>query len=42
MEGEEETGIDVDGSAEVGMRRRGFGLERRGMEVEETLIEGAG
>ena len=42
VEGEEETGIDVDGGAEVGMGRWGFGPERRGMEVEETLIEGAG
>ena len=41
MEGEEETGIDVDGGAEIGMGRWGFGLERRGVEVEETLIEGA-
>ena len=42
VEGEEETGIDVDGGAEVGMGRWDFGLERQGMEVEETLIEGAG
>ena len=39
---EEETGIEVDGDAEGGMERWGFGPERRGMEVEETLIEGAG
>ena len=39
---EEETGIDVDGGAEVGMGHWGFGPERRGVEVEETLIEGAG
>ena len=41
-EDEEETQIDVDGGAEVRMGRWGFGPERRGMEVEETLIEGAG
>ena len=40
--GEEETGIEVDGGAEGGMGRWGFRPERRGVEVEETLIEGAG
>ena len=39
---EEETGIEVDGGAEVEMGRWGCGPERRGMEVEETLIDGAG
>ena len=38
---EEETGKEVDGGAEVGMERWGFGPERRAVEVEETLIEGA-
>ena len=42
MGSEVETGIEVDGDAEVGMGCWGFGLERRGVEVEETLIEGAG
>ena len=42
VESEEETSINVDGGAEIGMGRWDFGLERRGVEVEETLIEGAG
>ena len=42
VESEEETGIDVDGGGEVGMGRWGFGPERQGVEVEETLIEGTG
>ena len=42
MEGEEETRIKVEGGTEEESGRLVCGLERRGVEVEETLIEGAG
>ena len=42
VEGEEETRIDVEGGAEEESWRWGCGPERRGVEVEEALIEGTG
>ena len=42
MEGEEETRIDVEGGTEEESWCLGCGPERRGVEVEEALREGAG
>ena len=42
VEGEEETCIDVEGGAEDGSWCWGYGPERRGVEVEDGLREGAG